>query len=238
MKKRLFAPSSVDDLIELLQAWRFWVLSGLIGALIGGAVYLLFPPDYRARAIVVVDFNMEESWPVDSDRELFYYLEREARKLKEVAWSDRTLAMVASEAGDITVADLRDGVLKLSEPADGGWHFYANASTSSRAEELASIWAEAFTTEVQNGIKTAVAMDAARKALEVNPTEAEILAYVAELESQSLGITPELQVSPAQLSDLNPQRRVNAATYIFAGAVSLMALGALGVLFFGMGRRA
>ena len=238
MKKRLFAPPSVDDLIELLQAWRFWLLSGLVGALIGGTVYFLFPPDFRARATVVVDFNMEESWPVDSDRELFYYLEREARKLEEVARSDKTLALVASEAGGITVSELRDGVLELSEPADGGWHFYANAPTSKRAEQLASIWAEAFVAEVQGAIKTAVAMDAARKALEVNPTEPEILAYVTELESQSLGITPELQVSPAQLSELNPQRRVSVATYIFVGAISLMALGALGVLFFGTDKRA
>jgi hypothetical protein len=95
-----------------------------------------------------------------------------------------------------------------------------------------------FVAEVQGGIKTAVAMDAARKALEVNPTEAEILAYITELESQSLGITPELQISPAQLSDLNPQRRVSMATYIFVGAISLMALGALVILFFGTGRRA
>lgn len=238
MKKRLFASSSVDDLIELLQAWRFWLFSGLVGALLGAAVHFLFPPDFRARATVVVDFNMEESWPVDSDRELFYYLEREARKLEEVAWSDKTLAVVADEIGNVTVSDLRDGILELSEPADGGWHFYANAPTSKRAEQLASVWAGTFVTEIQNGIKTALALDAARKALEVNPTEAEILAYVTELESQSLGITPELQVSPAQLSDLNPQRRVSMATYIFVGAIILMTLSALVILFFGTGRRA
>lgn len=238
MKKRLFVSSSVDDVIQLLQAWRFWLLSGLVGALLGGLVYFIFPPDFRARATVVVDFNMEQAWPVDSDRELFYYLEREARKLEEVAWSDATLGMVAEEVGDISTSDLRSGVLELSEPADGGWHFYANDPSSARAEELASVWAEIFVTEVQSGIKTAIALDASRKALEVNPTEDEILAYVTELESKSLGITPELQISPAQVSDLNPQRRVSLATYIFAGALSLMALSALAILFFGTGKRA
>jgi uncharacterized protein involved in exopolysaccharide biosynthesis len=59
VKNRLFAPPSVDDLMRLLQAWRFWVLSGLVGALLGGAVYFVSPPDFRARATVVVDFNME-----------------------------------------------------------------------------------------------------------------------------------------------------------------------------------
>jgi len=238
VKKRLFDPSTIDDLINLLQAWRFWLLSGLVGALLGGLAYAIFPPDFRARATVVVDFNMEESWPVDSDRELFYYLEREARKLEEVAWSDKTLRLVADEVGNVTVSELRDGILELSEPADGGWHFYATASSPEHAEQLASIWAGTFIVEVQGGIKTALALDASRKALEVNPTEAEILAYVTELESQSLGITPELQVFPAQLSDLNPQRRVSLANYIFAGAVSLMALSALVILFFGKGGRA
>ena len=238
MKKRLFASSSVDDLIEILQAWRFWVLSSLVGALLGGVVYFIFPPDFRARATVVVDFNMEQAWPVDSDRELFYYLERETRKLEEVAWSDETLAMVAEKAGSISVSDLRNGILDLSEPADGGWHFYANDPSPAHAEELASVWAETFVTDVQGGIKTAVALDAARKALEANPTETELLSYVAELESRSLGITPELQISPTQISDLNPQRRVSLANFIFVGAVAFMVLSALGVLFFGTGKRA
>lgn len=237
MKKRLFAPPSIDDLIDLLQAWRYWILSGLVGALLGGAIYLVFPPDFRARATVVVDFNMEEAWPVDSDRELFYYLEREARKLEEVAWSDATLAKVAEE-GDVTVSELRDGILELSEPADGGWHFYANDPSAARAEQMASAWAEIFVAEVRDGIETAVTLDAARKALEANPTDEELLSRVNELETRSLGITPELQISAAQVSDLNPQRRVGIAVYIFAGAVLLMAVSALSILFLGSGRRA
>lgn len=238
MKKRLFSPSSVNDLIQLLQAWRFWVLSGLVGALIGGLVYLIAPPDFRARATVVVDFNMEEAWPVESDRELFYYLEREARKLEEVAVSDATLARVAEEVGNVTIAELRGGILELSEPADGGWHFYASDPDSVRAERLASAWAETFTTQVREGIETAVALDAARKALEANPTDAELLTRISEFEADSLGITPELQISPKQLTDLNPQRRVSLANYIFAGAVILMAFSALVILLFGTGRRA
>jgi len=233
VKTRLFASSSTDDLIQLLQAWRFWLLAGLIGALLGGLVYTVFPPDFRARATVVVDFNMEQAWPVDSDRELFYYLEREARKLEEVAWSDEVVSAVANDAGGISVEELRSGVLELSEPSDGGWHFYASDPDPSRAEELASVWAETFVMDVQEGIKTAVAMDAARKALEANPTEEEILAYVTELESESLGITPELQVTLAQGKNLKVTRRTGAGTHIFAGAVSLMALSALAVLFFG-----
>lgn len=225
-------------MIQLLQAWRFWLLSSLLGALFGGVVYAIFPPDFRARATVVVDFNMEQAWPVDSDRELFYYLEREARKLEEVAWSDEVMSTVADRVGNITVEELRSGILELSEPADGGWHFYAANPDPARAEQLASIWAETFVTKVQDGIKTAIALDASRKALEVNPTEAEILAYVTELESQSIGITPELQVSLSQGKNLNATRRVSVGNYIFVGAISFMILSALAVLFFGKVGRA
>lgn len=238
MKKRLFASSSSDDLIQLLQAWRFWLLSSLLGALLGGVAYAIFPPDFRARATVVVDFNMEQAWPVDSDRELFYYLERESRKLEEVAWSDDVLEMVADTVGDATVKDLRSGVLELSEPADGGWHFYANDPSAERAEQLASLWAKSFVDEVQAGIKTALALDASRKALEVNPTEPELLAFVTELESESLGITPELQITASQVEHLNPIRRTPMGTYIFAGAVAFMVVGALLILLLGFNRRA
>jgi hypothetical protein len=238
VKKHLLAPASLDDVIRLLQAWRFWVWSGLIGALLGGTVYFAAPPPFRARATVVVDFNMEQAWPVNSDRELFYYLEREARKLEEVAWADATLAKVAAQAGEVTPAELRGGILELSEPADGGWHFYANHPDPARAERLASLWAQTFTAEVLQGIQTAVALDAARQALAVNPADEALLAHIRELEAQSLGITPELQISPAQVHDLNPQRRVSLANYMLAGALLGMALSALALLLFGTGSRA
>ena len=238
MKTRLFVSSSTDDLIQLLQAWRFWLLASVLGALFGWGAYAAFPPDFRARATVVVDFNLEQAWPVDSDRELFYYLEREARKLEEVAVSDKVVTAVANEVGNVTVAELRSGILELSEPADGGWHFYASDPDPSRAEQLASVWAETFYVEVQSGIKTALALDAARKALEVNPTETEILEFVTILESEAIGITPELQVSLSQGKNLNAARRVSAGNYIFAGAISIMALSALAILFFGKVGRA
>ncbi|MFN8385258.1 MAG: hypothetical protein U0V48_00360 [Anaerolineales bacterium] len=38
-----------------------------------------------ARATVIVDFNLEEVPLQDTDRQYFYYLERETRKLEEIA---------------------------------------------------------------------------------------------------------------------------------------------------------
>src|SRR5512133_2902556 len=97
--KTLLSPPTIDDFIRLLRAWRFWLLGALLGGLLGTAVYYVVPPEFRAKATVVVTFNMEKSWPVNSDKELFYYLERESRKVWGVAWADATLQQVAGETG-------------------------------------------------------------------------------------------------------------------------------------------
>ncbi|PWH12394.1 MAG: hypothetical protein DDG60_13470 [Anaerolineae bacterium] len=140
----LLAPPTFDDLLRLLRAWRLWLTGALLGGLLGMAVYALFPPNYRARATVVVDFNVEQSWPEIPDREVFYFLDRETRKLVEVAWADDTLQVVSAQTG-VQVARLRSGTLILSQPADGGWHFYAQSDDPALAVRLASAWAQAFT---------------------------------------------------------------------------------------------
>jgi hypothetical protein len=230
MKTLFLAPASSDDLQRLLRAWRFWLAGALAGALLGAAVYALFPPDYRARATVVVDFNAEQSWPVKSDRELFYYLERETLKLEEVAWSDATLQQIAAETG-LSVAELRDGRLELGQPGDGGWHFYATDASAGRAEQLASAWARSFHAQVQQGIADAVALDAARQALETDPADPGLVSRIDELESRSLAITPELQIALAQSKDLPVVRKTGVGTYAISGAGIFLALAALAVLF-------
>lgn len=142
--KLLLAPATFDDLLRLLRAWRLWLLGALLGGLLGMAVYVLFPPEYRARATVMVDFNVEQSWPEIPDREVFYFLDRETRKLVELAWADDTLQAVAAQT-DVDVATLRSGLLTLSQPSDGGWHFYADSADAVFAAKLASAWAQAFT---------------------------------------------------------------------------------------------
>jgi hypothetical protein len=143
----LLSPPSLDDLIRLLRAWRFWLAGAIVGALIGAAVYAVVPPPYRARATVNVDFNLEQALPAESDRQHFYYLEREARKLVEIAWSDEVLAQL-----DHPVDELRGGKLQLSQPAEAGWHFYADDRDPQAAERLASAWANAFVEKTRAGI--------------------------------------------------------------------------------------
>ena len=234
--KTLLSPASVDDLIRLLRAWRFWVLGALIGALAGLAFYYVKPPEYRARATVVVSFNMEKAWPDKPDNELFYYLERESRKVKEVAWADATLQQVADQTG-LTVSELRSGKLELSQPEDGGWHFYANDPSAKQAASVASAWAQTFTKQVQQGIQTAVSLDAARKALAGHPEDVKLQAEIRSLESGSLAITPELQVSLAQSKNLPATRKSSLGIYVMAGAGLFLALASLGILLIGKRER-
>ena len=228
--KTLLAPPSHNDLLRLLRAWRFWLIGALLGGLLGVAVYYLAPPEYRARATVTVSFNMEKAWAVNSDKELFYYLERESRKVEAVAWADATLQQVAGETG-FSVTQLRSGKLELSQPQDGGWHFYATDPQAAVAAKLASAWARAFSSQIHQGIETAVALDTARKALAANPQDTALKTSISELEAKSLAITPELQVSLSQSKDLPAERKSGLGVYVLAGAVLLLAICALLILF-------
>lgn len=146
--KFIFSSPSLDDLIRLLRAWRFWMLGALIGMLIGAVVYYVAPPPYRARATVNVDFNLEQTLPAETDRQHFYYLERETRKMIELAWSDEVLAQL-----NFPVNELRGGTIQLSQPAEAGWHFFADDHDPQMAEVLASAWAEAFAAKVRAEIE-------------------------------------------------------------------------------------
>ncbi|CAG1011983.1 hypothetical protein ANAEL_04313 [Anaerolineales bacterium] len=148
----LLSSPSLDDLIRLLKAWRFWMLGAMLGALLGAAVYYIIPPPYRAKATINVDFNLEQAWPKDTDRQQFYYLERESRKLEEIAWSDELMEPLSSEFG-FSVEELRGRKLQLSQPAEAGWHFYADDTDSQTADALASAWSTAFVSEVQAQIE-------------------------------------------------------------------------------------
>jgi capsular polysaccharide biosynthesis protein len=224
MKKRLFAPPSFEEILCLLQAWRLWLVGALIGGILGAAGYALFPPDYRARATVLVDFNIEETWPQEADREVFYFLEREVRKLEEVAWSDSVMNVVEAESGGIPVSTLRGGKLILSQPEDGGWHFYAEDENPEMAANLAAAWAKAFVEEAQKGVSASLAL----QNLPETASQEEILA----LEEKSLGVSPYLQISPTQIKEIPVARKTPIGTYIFFGAVAALVFISFTFLFF------
>jgi capsular polysaccharide biosynthesis protein len=201
----IFSPPSLADVIRLLRAWRFWLLTALIGALIGAAIYFIVPPPYRARATINVDFNLEQAWPQETDREQFYYLERETRKLERVAWSDAVMQAVADADGAVTVSELRDGKLQLSQPAEAGWHFFADDEDAKRAEALASAWAQAFAKAAQANV------------------------------SAQAGLNSFIKVEVTESANLPKQRSVPLSSYLLAGTVGAWFLGAFVFLFFDFG---
>ena len=203
----LFSPPSLDDLTRLLRAWRFWLMAAVIGALLGAAVYFVAPPPYRARATVNVDFNLETAWPQETDRQQFYYLERETRKLEEIAWSDSVLQAVADADSKVTVRELREGKLQLSQPAEAGWHFFADDKDAKRAETLASAWADSFAKVAKAGVG---AQD---------------------------GLNAAIRIEVTQAGNLPKQRSLPLSAYLLAGTVGAWLLGALGILFFEPRRR-
>lgn len=198
----VLASPTPDDLIRLLKAWRFWLLGAVAGALLGTVVYLVAPPVYRARATVNVDFHMELAWPESSDREQFYYLERETRKLEEIAMSDAVLNAVASQVKGVNLQELRTGTLQLSQPGNGGWHFFADDRDARRAEQLASAWATAFA----EAVRTQVAQP-------------------------SSALEHFITADPTQTEGTVARRSVSMAMYMLAGAAVLLALSGLGILF-------
>lgn len=200
----VLAPPTLDDAIRLLRAWRFWLLGGIVGALLGSAVYVLSPPPYRARAAVNVDFHMEEAWPQDTDRQQFYYLERQTRKMVEIAISDATLGVVADEIPGVTLQQLRAGAAQLSQPGNGGWHFYATDDDPERARQIAATWARAFCDQIRRMVAVG---------------------------SES-GLERYITVELVQAESLPLDRTQGIGSYMLVAAVALLALAALGTLFF------
>jgi hypothetical protein len=198
----VFAPPTTEDLIRLLGAWRLWILGGLIGAVLGAGMYAVAPPPFRARATVNVDFHLEQAWPQNTDREQFYYLERETRKLVEVALSDEILGVVTHDVPAITLQQLRAGAARMSQPGNGGWHFYGVDRDPARAALIASSWASAFSDAVAQRVRMG----------EFGGLEEFITADVTQAES------------------LKPERSITMGMYMLAAAFSVLSLAALAML--------
>lgn len=235
LKKWILQTPSVDDFILVLKAWRLWLLAALVGALLGFAFQTLFPPGYRAQATVNVDHNLELAWPdASKERDLMTYLSRETQKLEELAMDDATLQMVVDENPGTSISMLRDGVLKLSQPGEGGWHFWADDPDPQRAESLAASWAAAFYDRSLEGVKTAIQLQAAQAAmLEPGADTVEISRQIINLEKVTLGLNPYLQIHLSQTDQLPVHLKYNLMASILSGMMLAWLVCLLVILFIG-----
>jgi hypothetical protein len=235
MKAWLLRPPSQDDLIQVLQAWRVWLLATFIGALLGSAIYSVVPPMYRAQAVVTVDHNLEQAWPdANTERDLMTYLSRETQKVMQVAWDDATLQLVVDQNPGTSISRLRSGVLQLSQPGDGAWHFWADDMDASQAAKLASSWANAFYERSLHGVDIANQLLAAQTALLQTSSDTDYLSeQIQILELESLGVSPYLQLNLSQ-SEQIPVKRLNEPLIsILGGAVIAWVITLIGLLFIG-----
>ena len=103
----------------------------------------------------------------------------------------------------ISVEELRGEKLELSQPAEGGWHFYANDRNVRTAVQLASTWARLFTDEVNAKV------------------------------ANSDGLNPFIRVEMAQAENLPSEPSLPISAYMLIGVIGFLAVSAFGVLFLG-----
>lgn len=220
--------SGSDPIAELFSAWQLWLLGALLGAIAAWAVFQLAPPPYRAVATVVVDQNLEEAWEFFPDRQLFQFLQRETERLEQVAWSDEVMHDVASSMPGYSVAELRGGILQLSQPSDGGWHFYANDQDPATAQHLAATWAHEFVEAAAAAIEASPSLETARAELSAElakdqPDEArvqELMQHLTDFWGSSKGVSMYTELHTSQAAELPTQRNVSLATYLLAGSLA------------------
>jgi hypothetical protein len=222
-------PTQQDEShLWVLGPWRFWLLSALIGAVLAWLLFQVASPHFRAQATVVVDNNLEEAWVYFPDRQLFQFLARETDRLVELAWSDGVMQVVSAQVVGIPVQDLRGAILQLSQPADGGWHFYATYPDAKIAQQLAAAWATAFVEATRAAVEVSPQLQATRAALvaellQTEPDEALLRALMEEigaLSEQTKGISLFVELSLSQAANLPVERSVSAATYLFVGSLA------------------
>ena len=226
---RLIDDGPSDPLAALFGAWRLWLLGALLGALVAWAAYSLFQPDFRARATVVVDNNLEDAWTYFPDRQLFQFLRRETDRLVELAWSDAVISQVLEYSDGLSFAELRGTALELSQPSDGGWHFYAHQADPGLAADMATAWAQAFVLAARDATEASPEMQALRAELnelilsDPEPNDERLLELTAELTALaelSKGVSPYVELYLSAEADLPTQRRVSLASYLLVGSVA------------------
>ncbi len=238
---KLTTLDSTEQVFKILFSWRLYLVGAILGAALGYVFYSIFPPVYRAQATVVIDQNTEEAWVYFPDRQLFHYLQRETQKLEEVAWANETLQLTAEKLEGITIEDLQEGLLILSYPEDGPWHFYGLHPDAEIAQDIASAWAQSFATQAWKGIEISPELEAARSELENilasdpdTPWE-QIVPFwdeIDRLHEETLGISSYIELSLSEVENPIVSRSASLSLYLLGGSFILVFLFLITGLFF------
>ena len=154
--------------------------------------------------------------------------------MEELAWSDETLQLVVDQVGDTSIRELRDDVLQLSQPADGGWYFWADHQDSQRAEQIASAWANVFVEQVHASI--VISGDLERERAEINAIILEdtslsadetqrLIDRISPLLTKTKGLSMYVEAYVSQGEQLQVTRTIDLSYYVIVGAV----IGAFGL---------
>lgn len=183
---------------RLIRRWHLGVASGLLCAVIAAVIIILLPKSYAARAVVMVDQQVELAVPPGSSLDDVLYVSRETVRLEELSYADSLWEEVAetidsSQFGvelNIT-GDLRSFV-SVPHFQDGAWHFMAEHSNPNFAAALANAWAEAFVDTIRAWIVTAQSEIGLRSQLET----------VAGLQAAAIDDCGELDWANSQVAQI------------------------------------
>lgn len=174
--------------VQILFSWQMWLLGALLGAIVGGILIFILPTQYRVHATVLVDQNTEEAWFATDEKNKFYYLDVENRKLEAVAWGDAVMHVISEVVPNVDVVALRNNQLKIVRQYDGIWEFHVIDKDREKAEQIAGAWAVAFSEEVMSSLEFQVELESLRA--EYTIIQAEML---WEREYADNKVSPELR---------------------------------------------
>jgi hypothetical protein len=112
------------------------------------------------------------------------------------------MEIIVETNGNTTTQELRDGKLSLSQPAEGGWHFYVDDENPERAAALASRWAQVFVEQVH--LRTGTAE----------------------------GLNSFIEATQTQVAQPPRDRSISLSTYLFVSAIAFLAVSSFLILFF------
>lgn len=236
--------------VRVLLSWRLWLFGAFVGAILSVILVLVLPTKYTTFATVIVDHNREQAWVTAFDKELFFYYDVENRKLEGVANGDAVMQAVVDAVPEVSVLELREGMLRVVRQSDGIWELHVVSEDAGLSRAIAKAWAETFTNEVMSSLSFEKELEEARakflliqsaKLCEIKesghgPTAEDwpILDENAELFKQIVmnakGISPYVEIVPVSVDDLAMNEMPTTSVVLFAGII----LGMVAVLGMGL----